>query len=243
MIAAIVQIRMGSKRLPEKAFLSLAGKPLIYHVVDRLKYSSEIDQIIVATTINKIDDVIEKWCDENGIHCFRGSEDNVLKRYYDCAKKYQCDFIVRITGDDPFKDYRLIDKAIVSCKVMRKDFVCNNSPVSFPEGLDVEVLTFDTLSNIYRNARTKEYREHVTLYIHKNKKLFSTYNLVNPKDYSRYRWTIDYAEDYIFAKEIYETLYKNNEIFLTEDIYNLLNEDPSLLLINNELKKSALYEK
>jgi spore coat polysaccharide biosynthesis protein SpsF len=243
MISVIIQIRMGSTRLSNKSFLNLNGNPLIFHVIDRIKYSKKIDQIIVATTTNPIDNKIETWCNENNVECFRGSEDNVLKRYYDCAKKYKSDYIVRITGDDPFKDYRMIDNAIENLLVSKNDFVCNNSPVSFPEGLDVEVFTFDTLAKIYENANSQEYKEHVTLYVHKNKSLFKIHNFKNFKNLSNYRWTIDYPEDYIFTKKIYKALYKKDKVFLTEDIYKLLEDNPNLLLINNKLNKSTLYEK
>lgn len=242
-ISAIVQIRMGSTRLPGKTFLNLAGKPLIYHVINRLKSTKKVNELIIATTKNNEDDEIEIWCKNHEIKCFRGSENNVLKRYYDCAQKYNSDYIVRVTGDDPFKDYRIIDKAVEIITSNKYDFVCNNSPASYPEGLDVEVFTKDTLTKIYENVTSDEEKEHVTLYIHNNKSLFKTFNMENSEDLSNYRWTIDYEEDYIFTKKIYDKLYFKKNIFLTEDIYKILKENSSLLSINNNQKKSILYEK
>ena len=242
-ISAIVQIRMGSTRLPKKTFLKLAGFPLIHHAISRLKPSKLINEVIIATTKNNEDDEIEIWCKNHKIKCFRGSENNVLKRYYDCAEKYNSDYIVRITGDDPFKDYRIIDKAVEIISSNKYDFVCNNSPASYPEGLDVEVFTKDTLIKIYENATSDQEKEHVTLYVHNNKSLFKTFNMKNSEDLSNYRWTIDYEEDYIFAKKIYDKLYFKKNIFLTEDIYKILKENSSLLSINNNQKKSILYEK
>ena len=243
MIAAIVQIRMGSTRLPKKAFLDLCGHPLIYHVVSRLQQCKNLDRIIVATTDNKIDDEIEEWCDRNNIVCFRGDEEDVLKRYYDCATAFGIDLIVRITGDDPFKDYNLIDEAVECAVVNKLDFVCNNSPVTYPEGLDVEVITYNVLKQIHENANSPEHREHVTLYIHENKSDFTIQNLADSIDRSSYRWTIDFPKDYQFVKVIYEELFKEGELFQSQEIYNLLRIRPELQLINSNLKKSKLYEK
>jgi spore coat polysaccharide biosynthesis protein SpsF len=243
MIAAVVQIRMGSTRLPKKAFLDLCGQPLIYHVISRLKYCNSIDKIIVATTNSPSDDDIQAWCDANDIICFRGDEENVLKRFYDCAIANCLDIIVRITGDDPFKDFRLIDRAVDCIIASNLDFVCNNSPVTYPEGLDVEVITFNALKKIYQNALTSDHREHVTLYVHENISAFNTLNLSNGKDMSYHRWTIDYAEDYHFARVVYEELYTDGELFLTEDIYNLLSGNQTLQLINKNVNRSTLYEK
>jgi spore coat polysaccharide biosynthesis protein SpsF len=243
MIAAVVQIRMGSTRLPNKAFLDLCGHPLIYHVVSRLQQCKNLDQIIVATTDNKIDDDIQKWCVRNNIDCYRGDEEDVLKRYYNCATAFNLDIIVRITGDDPFKDFNLIDKA-VECAIENKvDFVCNNSPVTYPEGLDVEVITYNALKQIHDNADKPEHREHVTLYIHENKAAFKVLNHTDSIDRSSYRWTIDYPKDYQFVKVIYEELFKEGELFQTQEIYDLLRKKPQLQLINNSLNRSMLYEK
>lgn len=241
-VVAIVQARTGSTRLPNKIFCNLSGFSLLYHVVDRLKASKEINKIVIATTISSRDNSVEDWCIENYIDCYRGSEENVLKRYYDAAKEFKADIIIRVTADDPFKDFRIIDEAIKILKVNKFDFVCNNSPVSFPEGLDVEVLTMHALSNSFFNSTSNFEQEHVTQYIHRNKNFFKIFNIKNDKDLSYFRWTIDTKEDYLFVKEVYNNLYKKNSIFLPEDIYQLLDKNPLLLEINSEVKKSDLYK-
>ena len=180
---------------------------------------SSIDKIIVATTNSPSDDDIQAWCDANDIICFRGDEENVLKRFYDCAIANCLDIIVRITGDDPFKDFRLIDRAVDCIIASNLDFVCNNSPVTYPEGLDVEVITFNALKKIYQNALTSDHREHVTLYVHENISAFNTLNLSNGKDMSYHRWTIDYAEDYHFARVVYEELYTDGELVEAESLF------------------------
>lgn len=241
-VVAIIQARTGSTRLPNKIFSKLSGYYLLSHVVERLKISKEINKIVIATTTNNKDNSIEEWCKENRIEFYRGSEENVLKRYYNTAKKFKAKIIIRITADDPFKDYRIIDKAINILKENKYDFVCNNNPVSFPEGLDVEVLTMDALSISFFNSISKFEQEHVTQYIHRNKEKFKIFNIENEKDLSCLRWTIDTVEDFLFAKEIYNNLYRRNDIFLTEDIIELLNKFPKLSKINNEVQRSQLYK-
>ncbi|UQD57699.1 glycosyltransferase family protein [Flavobacterium sp. K5-23] len=240
-VAAIIQARRGSTRLPDKVFLELAGKPLLEHVVLRLKVSSLLDEIIIATTVSANDDFVELWANNNNIKFFRGSEENVLERYYQAAKEYNVDIIVRITADDPFKDVRLIDEAVNLLIENNLDFVCNNSPVSFPEGLDVEVMTFEALEKSYKNAVSDFDKEHVTQYIHKNKNNFNVCNIQNDKDLSSYRWTLDTFEDYEFAKKIYSELYKEGEVFLREEMFNILEEIPSIMELNNKVKRSDLY--
>lgn len=240
-VVAIIQARTGSTRLPNKIFLKIENEFLLTHVVNRVKHSVEINNIVIATTKSLSDNRIEKFCIEKQIDCFRGDEHNVLQRYYKAALKYKADIVVRITADDPFKDYRLIDKAVVILKNNKYDFVCNNLPVSFPEGLDVEVMTIDSLRMSFLNATTDFEKEHVTQHIHKNPKKFSVFNIKNNIDLSHYRWTIDTESDFIFVKEVYKKMYNKNKIFLTEEILELLAKYPNLISINNEVKRSNLY--
>ena len=241
-VVAIIQARSGSTRLPNKIFLKLSDNFLFYHVVQRLKSSNEINNIVIATTTSLKDNIVEEWCSKNSLDFYRGSENDVLERYYYTAKQFNADIIVRVTSDDPFKDYRLIDQAVKTIKEKNLDFVCNNNPISYPEGLDVEVLTMDALSKSYLNATSSFEKEHVTQYIHKNENSFKTFNIKNHEDFSHFRWTIDTEEDYLFASEIYNSLYENKKMFLTEDIYKLIEKNPQLLKINNKVKKSDLYK-
>lgn len=240
-VAAIIQARRGSSRLPDKVFLELSNKPLLEHVVYRLKNSDFLHEIIIATTNLPSDNLIESWANSNKISVFRGSENNVLERYYEAAKKFNVDVIVRITADDPFKDYRLVDEAVSVLIENKLDFVCNNNPVSFPEGLDVEVLTFNALEVSYNNAISDFDKEHVTQYIHKNKDKFNIANIQNDKDLSFYRWTLDTIEDYQFAQKIYSELYKEGDVFLKEEIFDLLEKTPSIMELNNKVNRSDLY--
>ena len=240
-VAAIIQARRGSTRLPDKVFLELSNKPLLEHVVNRLKKADLLQEIIIATTDLPNDNLIETWANSNNISVFRGSENNVLERYYEAAKKYQIDVIVRITADDPFKDYRLVDEAVRVLIDNKLDFVCNNNPVSFPEGLDVEVLTFNALEVSYNNVISDFDKEHVTQYIHKNKDKFNIANIQNEKDLSFHRWTLDTIEDYQFAQKIYSELYKEGYVFLREEVLELLEKSPLILELNNKVNRSDLY--
>ncbi len=241
-IVAIIQARINSSRLPNKVLHDLSGKSLLEHVVLRLKPSKKINKIVVATTTRLHDDQIEDLCKRLEIDCYRGSETNVLERYFEASELFKADIIIRITADDPFKDYRIIDNAIDILIEKKLDFVCNNNPPTFPEGLDVEVITFEALRNSYLNATTDFQREHVTQYIHQNQSKYKIYNIQNASNLSDYRWTIDTLEDLTFARKVYDKLYVNNKIFLTEQILALLQNEPALQLINANVAKSDMYK-
>ena len=139
MITAIIQARVGSTRLPNKIFYNLCGKPVIWHVYSRLLNSKSINQIVIATTKKKSDNKLYNWSIKNNIKIYRGSQNDVLRRYFKAASKFKASIIVRITADDPFKDSSLIDSVIKLLIDNNMDFTFNNKPPTFPEGLDVEV--------------------------------------------------------------------------------------------------------
>ncbi len=241
---AIIQARCGSSRFPEKVFANLCGHPLIWHVVNRVKNSSMVDEVVVATTTNPIDDKLYEWCTANSVLVNRGSENDVLNRFYETAKKFAADIVVRITADDPFKEPLLIDEAINKLVSESADYVCNNFPPSYPEGTDVEVLTFDALEKQELNSTSDYEREHVTQYIYHNPQDFKMFNLSNQEDLSYLRWTIDTEKDFEMAKTIYDNLYSSdNHIFHMEDILNYLKHNPEVTLINSDVKRSAMYNK
>ena len=164
-VNAIIQARCGSTRFPNKVFAMIDGKPLLWHVVNRLTYAKKIDDIVVATTINSKDDKIEKWCKENNIHCYRGREEDVLNRYYSASEAFPSDYVVRITADDPFKEPKVIDAVIAKLIEENYDHVTNNLPSSFPEGLDCEAFRKEALDRSEKEAETAFEREQVTQYI------------------------------------------------------------------------------
>ena len=242
MISAIIQARVSSTRLPNKVFSDIKGKPLLWHVVNRLKISACLDNIIIATTDNEADDLIQDWASENNISCFRGSENNVLKRYYDAAKDYNSTTIVRITADDPFKDYEIMDNVINQLISKNADFASNNFPPTFPEGLDIEVFTFSALRKAYENSISDFEKEHVTQYFYNNINDFKFVSIENDKDLSDLRWTIDTPHDLEMTRKIYNHFADENTIYLLKDILNVLIENPELVKINSKVERSLMYK-
>ena len=242
-INAIIQARCGSTRFPDKVFADIDGKPLLWHVVDRLKYAKMIDEIIVATTNNSKDDRIEKWCQKEKIKHFRGSEEDVLNRYYSASKAFPSDVIVRVTADDPFKDPEIIDQVIKKLVDENLDLATNNFPPSFPEGLDCEAFTFDVLELMEKSTQDSFEREHVTQYVYHHPEKFRIGNVVSDKQLSAYRWTIDNQKDYEMVKTIYAKRKKGSTgIMLMEEILEILKDNPEITTINAQVKRSAMYQ-
>lgn len=240
-IIAIVQARTGSTRYPNKVFAHLANQPLIWHVFNRLSYSKKISNVVLATTTNTNDDSLEAWANDNNISVYRGSENDVLERYFEAAKKFEADIVVRITADDPFKDPEIIDAVIDLLLNEELDFAYNNNPPSFPEGLDTEVFTFKALAQAQQKANDDFEREHVTQYFYRNPTLFKHKNFAYKENISQLRWTLDTPVDFAMATEVYNQLYKPNRIFLMNDILQLLQQHPAIAEMNRDVKRSAMY--
>lgn len=241
MTAAIIQARMGSTRLPGKVLKQLNGKPLLANIISRIEKCKKIDQVMVATTTNPNDDKLVDWCLKNQIKCFRGDENNVLKRYYDAATFIHADIVVRITADDPFKDPQIIDAVVDQLQTNQLDFSFNNCPPSFPEGLDTEVFTYSAIKRAYESQTTDFEKEHVTQYFYHNPKDFKMKNYSYNKDISYLRLTVDSEEDFLLAKKIYKVLSPHGEMFYLNDIMQLFEREPELFQINQNVKRSAMY--
>lgn len=243
-VNAIIQARCGSTRFPNKVFADIDGRPLIWHSVNRLTFSNKIDDIVVATTTNPKDDAIEQWCKENHVLCFRGSEDNVLNRYYSASVAYPSDVVVRITADDPFKEPVVIDKVISKLFDEKYDIVTNNLPPSFPEGFDCEAFYFRALEEAEMTTKDAYEREHVTQYFYHNPDKFKIGNVSNEVNLSSYRWTIDKNEDIEMVRAIYAKRNPNNKgILLLDEILQILKDNPEIEEINSEVERSAMYKK
>ena len=242
-VNAIIQARCGSTRFPNKVFADINGKPLLWHVIDRLKHAKMIDDIIVATTNNSKDDSILSWCNENNVKCFRGSEDDVLNRYYCASVAFPSEYVVRITADDPFKEPSVIDDVISKLLEDGLDLVTNNYPPSFPEGLDCEAFSFSVLELMEKSAKDVFEREHVTQFVYRHPDRFKIGNIVSEKDLSSLRWTIDNKEDYQMVKAIYANRKSGSKgILLMKEILEILDENPEIKLINADVKRSAMYQ-
>lgn len=237
MIAAIVQARMGSTRLPGKVLKKVVGKPLLEHIVERLKRSKNLKKIIVATTSNSADKPIIEFCKRNNIDYFIGSENDVLDRYYQAAKKFRVSTVVRITADCPLIDPVVVDK-ILDYFLQNKgklDFASNTLKRSYPDGLDVEVFSFETLEKAWSEAKNSFDREHVTPFICNNPDKFRVANVKNAQDLSALRWTVDYPEDLEMVRLIFENLYQKKGVFLMDDVLKLLKEKPEIAKINKDI--------
>lgn len=242
-VNAIIQARCGSTRFPNKVFALIDGKPLLWHVVNRLKYATKIDDIIVATTVSDKDNKIEEWCKENDVHCFRGSEENVLNRYYSASEAFPSDYVVRITADDPFKEPKVIDAVITKLIEDGYDHVTNNLPPSFPEGLDCEAFKKSALDRSEKEAETAFEREHVTQYIYHHPEIFKIGNVSNGENLSYLRWTVDKEVDFEMVKAVYAHRNPANKgILLMDEILDILKANPEIEKINSEVERSAMYK-
>jgi spore coat polysaccharide biosynthesis protein SpsF (cytidylyltransferase family) len=199
---AIIQARMASTRLPGKVLLMLGGKRVIDHVYARVSLSAEIDRVVIAITDRAEDDVLFDYCLNNNYDVFRGSESDVLGRFYNCACEYKAATVVRITADCPLIDPVLIDEIVKLHKAGRHDYASNTIEPTFPDGLDVEVFSFSVLKEAVLNATSKYEREHVTPYL-KNKLSYDTVNFQNEINFSHLRWTLDEPSDYSFLQTLF----------------------------------------
>jgi spore coat polysaccharide biosynthesis protein SpsF (cytidylyltransferase family) len=239
---AIIQARMSSTRLPGKIMMELCGMPMINVLLQRISLAKEIDSIVVATTDSSTDDVLVDWLKKNNVLYFRGSENDVLERYWKCAKSFNAKTIVRITSDDPFKDPSIIDKAVLTFNTSDVDYVSNTISPTYPEGLDVEVFSFSALTKAFQQASFTSDREHVTPYIWRNPQIFKTINFKMNPNLRGWRWTIDKVEDLEFARAVFLAL--ENNIFINYlEIIKMLKKNPKLLKINKGTKRNEGYIK
>lgn len=242
-VVVIIQVRMKSTRLPGKVLKNIAGKPMLVHVVERLKNAKLIDQIVIATTKDE-DKAILKFADKSRVKSFAGSEEDVLDRYYQAARKHKADVVVRITSDCPLIDSEVVDKVVAFYLRNRRrvDYVSNSLKRSYPRGLDAEVFSSGVLKRTWQEAKEPHQREHVTPYIYEHPEIFSLVNIENSEDLSYMRWTVDEERDLEFIREIYKRLYKEGKNFLMKDILALLRKEPQLMEINKNVTQKTLIE-
>lgn len=240
---AIIQARVGSKRLPGKVLEKICKKTVIRHVVDRVKQSKTIDKIFVATTHKAEDLVLIKECLSAGYNIFCGSEHDVLDRYYQLAKLEKPDNIIRITSDCPVIDPAIIDLVVLEHLDNMADYTCNTMITPFPDGQDVEVFSFNTLEETWNNATLQSDREHVTPYIKFNKGNFKLHFIESIEELSSLRLTLDEEADLELLKLIFNSLYKKNPYFSLEEIIHFLQMNPKIKKINSALVRESGYHK
>lgn len=238
-VVAIIQARMGSTRLPGKVLKKILDKPMLAYQLERIAASKWIDQFLVATTVDEKDDPIISFCHSMDISYYRGSEQDVLERYYQAAVDVDADIIVRLTSDCPLVDPKQIDKVIQQYFLHYHPllFVSNTVERTLPRGMDTEVFSFNVLKTAYNNTNSKADREHVTRYMLNHPRIFTLMNVSSEKDYSNHRWTVDTAEDFLLIEKILTTLYPENPLFTLEDTIQLLDKNPEWRLINSHIQQ------
>ena len=240
---AIIQARYTSTRLPGKVLADILGKPMFIRQVERVKRANTLDKIVVATSVNPSDDQIVNECKKYQVDYFRGSLEDVLSRFYECAALYKPSHIIRLTADCPLIDEELIDQIVTYHELNEFDYTSNTLVPTYPDGLDVEVFTFSALSTAHFEASLPSHREHVTPFIHSQPNRFHLGSFEGAKDLSNYRWTVDQIEDLKLVVKIYEALHPINEKFTTADILRFLGDHPDLLEYNNQYTRNEGHAK
>lgn len=243
-IGAIIQARMTSTRLPGKVLMNIGGRSMIWHIVNRLKFCQRINDIILAIPDLKSSDVLENFARKNKIKYFRGSEDDVLERYYKTAKEFKNDLIVRVTSDCPLIDPKIVDRTIEKFLDSGADFTANfregrkgeTIERTFPRGLEVEVFGFSILKKANYEAKEQYQREHVDPYICEHPEIFKINSIKNNENLSYMRWTVDEIKDLEFVREVYKRLYSKKKMFYMEDVIAFLKRHPKLMEINKDVK-------
>jgi spore coat polysaccharide biosynthesis protein SpsF len=237
-IVVIIQARMGSTRLPGKVMLPLLGKTVLAHVVQRCKEINLADEVVIATTNQDIDKQIDEEARKLNIPCYRGSETDVLQRYYEASQAYNADIIVRVTSDCPLLDSEISNQVIkqfLSDPLV--DYCSNSIKRSFPRGLDTEVVSASVLKRAHYSAIEPSEREHVTPYIYLRPHEFNIKHMTNGTDYSHYRWTLDTPEDWELIKNVYRHLYSKEKVFGWNEVIALMRMNPEIPLMNAHVEQ------
>ena len=235
-VVALVQARLNSTRLPHKVIKEIVGKPMIEILLSRLSHSKKINQILVATSVNSENNKLQLLVESLGYKCTRGSEDDVLNRFYKAAKFANANVIVRITGDCPLVDPELVDLCIQGFEKSKVDYFSNTNPETYPDGLDIEVMSFEALELANIEANSKFDREHVTSYI-RNTKKFSQDSMSNSENLSNLRWTVDEPEDLIVIRNVFEHFYPNT-LFGWSDVLDLYRKNPNIFKFNRYVERN-----
>jgi len=241
-VVAVIQARMGSRRLPGKSLAEIEERPMLWHVIHRVKRATLIDRVVVATSTATADDAIERMCRENNVPCYRGSEYDVLDRFYHAARAEKAAQVVRITADCPLIDPEVIDRVVRRFQRGDLDYASNAMVRSYPDGLDTEIFSFSALERAWHEAGKASEREHVTPYLRSEK--FRTANVESGSIsmYQHYRWTVDEVEDLEFIRAVYKA-FRGQESFGMKDVLQLIEKNPGLEKMNSEIVSNRGYYK
>ncbi len=228
---------MTSSRLPGKVLLEAAGKPLLEHLVERLKRAPSLDGIIVATTANGTDDPIAALAERLGVCCYRGSEDDVLSRVLEAADAFDADVIVQTTGDCPLLDPGVVEQVVLAYLDNDADYVSNSLTQTYPIGQSAGVFSTRVLEDVAKRTDDAADHEHVSLYIYRNPQLYTLLNVAAPPELTApdLRLTVDEPADFELVKTVFEQLYPKNPAFTLAEILDLLRAEPELAAINRHI--------
>lgn len=228
---ALIQGRMNSSRLPGKILMDIGGRAMIERVYERAELAKSVQQVVILTTTNPADDDVEALCRRNGWPCHRGSEEDVLDRYYQAAVRFQADPVLRLTGDCPLLDPEILDQCVEQFAKEPADYVSYEWPeATFPRGLDVEGARFSVLEAAWKEAHEQPDREHVTRFIYRHPERFRLSGFSHGENLSHLRWTVDAPEDLEFVRAIYRRL--EGRSFGWKDVLRLIEEEPELAEMN-----------
>jgi spore coat polysaccharide biosynthesis protein SpsF (cytidylyltransferase family) len=237
-IVAIIQARMGSSRLPGKTLADIAGQPMLVRVVERARRARTLDAIVVATTLDPLDDKIVKECHLHKYKVFRGSVADVLDRYYQAAKENQAEIIVRLCADSPLIDPGLIDEVVLAFLSADPpvDYASNRIQRTYPIGLDAEVFSLAALEKAWKEAKNKYQREHVTPFMYEPGSPCAALSVVGKETAGQYRWTVDKPEDLVLVEKIYQH-FAGRDDFSWLEVVELMKKNPLLAEININVKQ------
>jgi len=238
-VVAIIQARMGSTRLPGKVLKDLAGATVLERVVSRVRGCRLVSDVVVATSAEPADEVILNECKRLGTEPFRGSEQDVLDRYYRAAQQAGAEVVVRITSDCPLIDPEVSDETIQKFLVERPDYASNALERTYPRGLDTEVMTFAALECAWAEARQAYQREHVTPFLYQHPERFKLLSVKGDHDYSQYRWTLDTPEDLEFLRAVYARGVDRHDLTWL-DVLNIVEREPGLAEINRHVVQKTI---
>jgi spore coat polysaccharide biosynthesis protein SpsF len=240
-IVAVVQARMGSTRLPGKVLKELGGESVLARVVERLRRSRSISEVVIATSLSPDDEAVVREAERLRVAIFRGSESDVLDRYFQAARAFHVEAVVRITSDCPLIDAEVTDNTVRAFLNEQPDYASNALERTYPRGLDTEVMSVDALTRAWRTAKQPYEREHVTPFMYEHPELFKVLSVTNDADFSSHRWTLDTAEDLEFVRAVYER-FGNRSNFTWRDVLDLVEREPALSQLNCSVQQKVLRE-
>jgi len=242
MIVATIEARMGSSRLPGKVLADIVGRPALGHLVDRLRRARRVDEIVLATTTSPTDEPLVEFAKTWGVHCYRGSEDDVLDRVVRAVATVGAETVVEVTGDCPLLDPEVIDRAVGIHLEGGWDVVSNTWRLSYPQGVDAQVFAWASLDEVAKATDDPAHREHVSLYFYEHPERYRIYHMEAPAEFRapELRFQLDYPEDLAFIRAVYEALHSANPAFSLKEIFDLLARRPELREINGHMQEKPL---